>query len=589
MWGPSAAGRGGGRRGRGRGLRHLGRRPGAVPRVPAGAVRHRATPKGAELHRDGGRDHPRAQPVPVHRAGSCSCRPAPARSTATQIERIDNGHVKLARPRATTWPGSGGTSAGCCAEGTPVLDLHSVERRDQHRHLGRAARAAAPRHRGGGRRHRVRRPGAGPIGRRRSTTTRSCSAASASPVGTAPSPPSCRTSLTAAVAAAGRASSARSSLSPRFPIGFARSVDPDVGRAPRLARDRARALLLLALLVVGGAVAVAWRRSGRLGLDAAASPNVVAAAVRRVGPAVGRSRHDDGVRGRARPPQRAGAAGAVRRRRRRARDRRHVHRSSTASTTRSPTPSGPGSPGTRRSWPAPMTTRRRSTRRRRRSSTQLGDQRDASDVAILGRAVLDVDGAGVPVFDVKPVRGTVEPGDDRGPGARVAPDEAAIGPATAEQLGVGDRRHRDHRRRGPPRSSRSSGEALFPNEVHSGFTEGVWVTPETMRVVGPPTDFEKQEGMEQIAALRWRDGVDRDARCRRAATGPCRAAAATIAAAEVPPELVNLRRVRSVPDRARRVPRARWPCRRSPTCSSRRCAAGGASSRCCGRSGSPGA
>ena len=69
---------------------------------------------------------------------------------------------------------------------------------------------------------------------------------------------------------------------------------------------------------------------------------------------------------------------------------------------------------------------------------ELGSRRDASDVAILGRSVLDVDGAGVAVFDVKPVRGSMSlvVTDGRAPASA---DEAAIGPATAEQLGLRDR------------------------------------------------------------------------------------------------------------------------------------------------------
>ena len=216
----------------------------------------------------------------------------------------------------------------------------------------------------------------------------------------------------------------------------------------------------------------------------------------------------------------------------------------------------------------------------------VGDRREASDVAILGRRVLDVAGAGVPVFDVKPVAGTSAWSPPRV--ARLASvDEAAIGPATAEQLdvGIGDTVTIAGESR---REVTIVGEALFPNDVHSGFTEGVWVTPETMRVVGPPNDLEKQEGMAQYRgaplARRRRSGARRSAGLHR----DCPAGAARSRPAEVPPELDNLRGSAACPSSSS-CSSCSSRCRRWPTCSSRRSDGGGPSSRCCGRSGSRGA
>jgi ABC-type lipoprotein release transport system permease subunit len=172
------------------------------------------------------------------------------------------------------------------------------------------------------------------------------------------------------------------------------------------------------------------------------------------------------------------------------------------------------------------------------------DQRDAAAVAVVGRAVVDVNGAGVPVFDVKPVRGRVSLVTIAGR-APTRPDEAAIGPSTARQLGVGIGERVTITGHGK-RTFRIVGEALFPNEVHSGFTEGVWVTPAAMRVVGQSTDVQAQTGMEQTAVLRWRPGVDHRValtRLRHSMSGDQR----TIDPAEIPPELQNLRRVRSMP------------------------------------------
>ena len=113
MWDPRRAGRGPGRRGRRRGLRHLGRRPGCpFHRVPRRArtrpARRRApsssSPSSGMIREPsqylftGGRRLPR--------------RPARPIATATGVERIGNAHVRPRRPRArhgqaprATWPG----------------------------------------------------------------------------------------------------------------------------------------------------------------------------------------------------------------------------------------------------------------------------------------------------------------------------------------------------------------------------------------------------------------------------------------------------------------------------------------------------
>ena len=113
-------------------------------------------------------------------------------------------------------------------------------------------------------------------------------------------------------------------LSPRFPIGFARTVDPSVG----LHIDWTvvvPGLVVLALLVVGGAIAVAWRRSGRLDTNATRCAERGHGDHAAADAAAGRPRHDDGDRVGTRPSQRARAPRAARGRRRRARDRRNLH------------------------------------------------------------------------------------------------------------------------------------------------------------------------------------------------------------------------------------------------------------------------
>ena len=168
---------------------------------------------------------------------------------------------------------------------------------------------------------------------------------------------------------------------------------------------------------------------------------------------------------------------------------------------------------------------------------------DAVDVGVIGRMVLPVDDVGIAFFDVKPVKGGIELVATKGSAPR-AQDEVALGPATAEQLGVdigatvtveGRSTHR----------LRVVGIALFPDEVHSGFTEGAWITPGLMAQIGDPTDVERALGIEQFGAVRWADGVNAAAAVAdlQSQLGPERFAHA----AELPPELENLKRVRSVP------------------------------------------
>jgi predicted lysophospholipase L1 biosynthesis ABC-type transport system permease subunit len=81
--------------------------------------------------------------------------------------------------------------------------------------------------------------------------------------------------------------------------------------------------------------------------------------------------------------------------------------------------------------------------------------------------------------------------------------------------------------------------------VHSGFTEGAWITPGLMAEIGEPYDVERALGTEQLAVVRWAEGVDPGAALAaiQSRVGPERVAAP----ADLPPELLNLERVRSVP------------------------------------------
>jgi hypothetical protein len=108
-----------------------------------------------------------------------------------------------------------------------------------------------------------------------------------------------------------------------------------------------------------------------------------------------------------------------------------------------------------------------------------------SSLAVVRRDLVDVDGVGVPTFTVRAVPGTASPIAFAMVGGRPpsAPDEAAIGPATAKLLGVkmGQWVTVGHRVR-----LRLVGEALFPSDVHSEFDEGLWLVPGEFQTLVPP-------------------------------------------------------------------------------------------------------
>jgi ABC-type lipoprotein release transport system permease subunit len=108
-----------------------------------------------------------------------------------------------------------------------------------------------------------------------------------------------------------------------------------------------------------------------------------------------------------------------------------------------------------------------------------------SALAVVRRDVVDVNGVGVPAYSVlddgqlsPPISFTTLSG--RPPHAA---DEADIGPGTAELLGVhvGNWVTVAHRAR-----VHIVGEALLPADVHSEFDEGLWLTPRELDALVPP-------------------------------------------------------------------------------------------------------
>jgi ABC-type lipoprotein release transport system permease subunit len=457
----------------------------------------------------------------------------------TEIERVDNGHVTLRAP-ARDIDTLRRDAGRLLAEGTPVLDLHSVERRIStaisvervaQLLLGIAVAAAAIVF----------------VGQAlaRSVSTIDDDSLVLSGLGftrwsrtiAAVLPHVVALAVAVPVALVGAIV-----LSTRFPIGFARSVDPDVGAH----LDWVVVLpgvVLLTVLVLGGSIIVAWRRSGRPVTDAGGAPNVLAVAVRRTFPlsvGVGTTMAFEPGRGRRSVPVRPALLGAVA-------GVLGIVGTFTIEHGLDDALSNPERAGV--TWDASVLAGEHDFTSEIDAVspafvTALRGATDAGDIAVLGRAVIDVNGSGVPVFDSKPVRGHVEFVTTEGR-APESPTEAAIGPATAKQLGVDIGDHVTITG-GDRRTMTIVGKALFPNDVHSGFTEGVWVTPAAMQVVGVVTDFDKQEGMEQIGVVRWREGVDPGAAMARL-NRDLGEGDRSIAPAEVPPELLNLKRVRSVP------------------------------------------
>jgi len=163
--------------------------------------------------------------------------------------------------------------------------------------------------------------------------------------------------------------------------------------------------------------------------------------------------------------------------------------------------------------------------------------------AVVSRLVSEVNGTGVPVFSVRSGKGTISLTSASGR-APAGDNEAAVGPRTATQLGVGTGDTVAVGSRGW--QVRIVGEAFFPTDVHAGFDEGLWLTPGGFDSATPPAAVGDPNGPERTVAVRFRPGTDVTAgidQVVRAQGGSI----AGIAPADVPPELSNLREVRVLP------------------------------------------
>ena len=173
----------------------------------------------------------------------------------------------------------------------------------------------------------------------------------------------------------------------------------------------------------------------------------------------------------------------------------------------------------------------------------IGALPQVAGAAVVSRRVSAVNGAGVPVFSVQPGVGEVALTSTAGR-APAGDDEGAIGPRTADQLGVGigdtvsvGSLHRQ---------VRIVGRALFPADVHAGFDEGLWLTPNALNSIEPSSAPDDPEGAYRMIAIRFRPGADPGA-AREEVARAQNGSIADIVPVDVPPELTNLRNVRPVP------------------------------------------
>ena len=168
-------------------------------------------------------------------------------------------------------------------------------------------------------------------------------------------------------------------------------------------------------------------------------------------------------------------------------------------------------------------------------------------VAVVDRAVINVGGVGAPTFSIRPMRDT-KPNSIEftlTSGHAPAMGEAAIGPATAHDLhvGVGDTIKVGE----SGARVRIVGEALFPDDAHAEFDEGVWLAPVDFDLVVPPFNPNGTNPPARLIAVRFRPGSDvQTAGARLAAhLGPL---AQDVSPPHLPDELSNLRNIRLLPE-----------------------------------------
>ncbi len=159
------------------------------------------------------------------------------------------------------------------------------------------------------------------------------------------------------------------------------------------------------------------------------------------------------------------------------------------------------------------------------------------------RAVLDISGTGVPVYTEydagteQQIRFALVSG--RLP---TGPHEVALGPASASAIGVGVG---DHVTLADGSDARVVGIALFPTDVHAEFDEGALVQPDTFVALQQAVNPDMSETIDEAVVVRFAGGAS-DANIAALAAG-LGDSVSSVDPADVPLELTNLRKVRSLP------------------------------------------
>jgi ABC-type lipoprotein release transport system permease subunit len=333
------------------------------------------------------------------------------------------------------------------------------------------------------------------------------------------------TALTGAVVAIGSAVL----LSGRFPVGLARRLEPDPGLHtdwPVLAAGAG----VVAVLVIAGATYAAWRAARAAGdVRAPARGSRVVRALAGVASlpvTVGAGLALEVGRGERTLPVRPAIAGAV---------------AGILGVV--------GSLGLVRGIDDALATSNRSGQvwdasillsERHPDVASVSDEllahADVGEIAGMRRLPLDVDGAGLPVYALDPLRGDLDFAvlEGRAPSS---PDEAAIGPATGKALGkgIGDELQVDG---GDGVRLRIVGTTLLPQTAHSSFDQGVWVTPPALAGRGASAEGAPEEAVLVTAA----PGID-----PASFVEGLQERFVFVEAASVPQDVLALRNVRGLP------------------------------------------
>jgi ABC-type lipoprotein release transport system permease subunit len=161
-------------------------------------------------------------------------------------------------------------------------------------------------------------------------------------------------------------------------------------------------------------------------------------------------------------------------------------------------------------------------------------------IAVIDRHLVPIAGVGVPTFSIRPV-GDLAPApirlrllEGRAPRADA---EVVIGPATARELHA---RIGDTIKIGDQQlPARIVGEGLFPSDVHAEFDEGIWLTPTQLNKIVPPDPHGRSLAVRLGSRQSDRAAISRLTKALPPGTA--------VNPAEVPVELANLRNVRTLP------------------------------------------